>query len=114
MTAVGLVLPGQRQRPVGPVGHQALEPALAGQVEQDLGEVGVVLGDEEDAVALLDGAAVVGDRALDHRRQHRRARPAVGTGFDRLGLGAPGASLVRRRGRARAPAGPDRSAAGRA
>ena len=49
-----LVLAGERQRPVGPLGHQALEAPVAREVQQDLGEVGIVLGDEEDPVAVLD------------------------------------------------------------
>ena len=61
-----LVLPGQRQRPVGALGHEPLEAPVARQVEQDLGEGGIVLDDEQDPVAGLDGAPVVADR---------RARP---------------------------------------
>ena len=56
MIAVGLVLAGQRERPVRALGDQALEPALAGQVEQDLREVGIVLDDQQHPVAGLDRA----------------------------------------------------------
>ena len=79
----GLVLARQGERPVGAVGHQALEAAVAGQIQQDLGEVRIVLDDEEDPVARLDRAAVVRDLALDHGREHH----ARGRGLDDLGLG---------------------------
>ena len=80
-----LVLPGQRQRPVRALGDQPLEAAVAGQVQEDLGEVGIVLGDEEDPVALLDRRPVVGDLALDHRARASRARPRSATDLARSG-----------------------------
>ena len=94
-----LVLARQRQRPVGALRHQPLEPAVARQVQQDLREVGVVLRDEEDAVTLLDGAPVVADRALDDRRQHH-ARAGGRHRLDRLAGGVlAGAILGAGRGR---------------
>ena len=48
-----------------------------------MGEVRIVLRDEEDTVALLERAAVVRDLALDHGREHH----ARGRGLDDVGLG---------------------------
>ena len=101
-----LVLARHGQRAVRALGHQPLESPVPRQVQEDLGEVGIVLRDEQDAVARPDVAPVVGDLALDHRREHhargpRPARPSR--------LAPCGADLVLARLR---PAGWDRSPAG--
>ena len=54
---------------------QALEALLARQLEQDRRERRVVLDDEQDAVAGLDGVPVVGEADERHRRRWRLGRP---------------------------------------
>ena len=93
---VGLVLAGQRQRGGAERGDQPLEALLAGGLEQEPGERQVVLDDQQQRVAGLDGVAVVADlvdelgRLEDQRRMRSRAsRPAWPIAFSP----ATGASL---------------------
>ena len=126
---VGRVLAGHGQARVALQGDEAPEALLAGQVEQEPREADVVLDDQEDAVSLPDGVAVVVDRAGGgHRLVHggggsglrpgrrvvapaRLAVPPARPDATRRGPG--GVGLRRPRSRRRCP-GACRPGAGRA
>ena len=74
-------LAGEREAGVAAQRDEPLEAALARDLELGAGEVGVVLDDQHDPVALLDRLAVVVDLARDE--QHR-----VGVGSSPLWLAA--------------------------
>ena len=96
---VGLVLAGQGQPRLAVEGDDSLEPLLVRQVEQEAGELGVIVDDQEDPVA---GAASAGAVVADIGR--RRPRGDVDSG-----------PRARRDGRQRpSPWGPSPAAAGRA
>ena len=73
MIAVGRYCARQRQRRLAAVGDDALEALVARQPEQHARVVRIVVDDEQDAVALVDVVAVVGDDLLGlGDRQHRQ------------------------------------------
>ena len=76
---VGLVSMREGERPCPILRDQALEAALARQFQQDGGEHRVVLDDEHDVVARLDGLTVVGRGRERHGGgglpAHRRGGP---------------------------------------
>ena len=94
----------QLERHLAPRGDQALEAELVGHLQQDRGEPGVVLHDQEEPVPRLEVVAVPPDV---HLREGRRARGAAGigrgTGVDARGGvdGAPAVAGVRQLGRRR-------------
>ena len=96
---------GQLQGHLAPRGDQALEAHLVGHVQQDRGELGVVLDDEEEAVARLEVVAVAADVHLgDGRRRPRgRRRRTAGVGRARVA-----AAAGRRRARPRPALRPGR------
>ena len=61
----------EREAGVAAERDEPLEAALARDLELGAGEVGVVLDDQDDAVALLDRLAVVVDLARDEQRSGR-------------------------------------------
>ena len=71
---VGQEFAGEREAGVASERDQALEAALARDLELGAREVGVVLDDQDDAVARLDRLAVVLDLARDE--QHRSSSAA--------------------------------------
>ena len=125
---VGRLLAGHGQAHVALQGDEAPEALLAGQVEQEPREADVVLDDQDDAVSLPDGVAVVVDRAGGgHRLVHgdggsgpRPGRRVVAPA--RLAVpparpdapGAAGAGRPRRPGSRRRGPGACRPGAGRA
>ena len=74
---VGLELVRERQAGVAAQRDEALEAPLARDLELRAGEVGVVLDDQHDPVALLDRVAVVVDLALEQQARVELGLDAV-------------------------------------
>ena len=112
---VGLVLVREREAGVAAERDERLEPTLAGDLLDGAGELGVVLDDEDDPVAVAELVAVVGHLARQQERAvelldglggevavgRRRERRGSGRAFGRRRVGR---GQVQREGRALAGA----------
>ena len=84
--ACGLELAGRPERRRAAGGDDGLEAVLVRHVQQEAGEVDVVLDDQQDAVAGLDVVGVV----VERRCRRRRLRPLAASAQRR----APGSTSI--------------------
>ena len=95
---VGLDGLGQFQRRFAMGGDEPLDALLVGHVEQDIGELGVVLDDQDHMIARANDVAVASHLGPGHGGNRRRGAAiavAAGNGF---GSGREGKGQVERKG----------------